>query len=147
MEWSDTCENVGYVDSCWNHWVRCGLYASFLRILIEYFTEHEIEITSRELSQTCFLIINFQIYPSAMFLWLIPPAYREEPYSKAKKKIWQLKLINSFWIFMNTSLPLINVWLFWPPLKKKAHIIRGKLFDPFWWYKNEKKRTLIRGTH
>ena len=62
-----------------------GLYAFCLRILIEGFSEDEIKMTSRELSQTCFLIISFQIYPSARSFWVIPPAYREEAYSKAKK--------------------------------------------------------------
>ena len=31
MEWSDTCKNLGYVNSCWNHWVRWG----FVCLLLE----------------------------------------------------------------------------------------------------------------
>ena len=49
MEWSDSCKTLGFVDGCWNHWVRWGLYAFWLRML----TEASVKMTSQLHQKNC----------------------------------------------------------------------------------------------
>eukprot|EP00493_Phyllostaurus_siculus_P018706 UN19001 len=54
-------------------------------MIIERFSEYDISITSRGLSQARILIFSIQIYSFCLAFWLIHPGYHKEAYFKGKK--------------------------------------------------------------